>query len=374
MKHTSQWILTPCGTSILTNNTERDTKAIIFQFANAAKETDIPDEPLKKMRKLIDERTSELMEMGESEAGKASAELNALIKFLRKSSSPINYHCLLPTDTWLGRQTAGMIQQWLEQNYPGTKCEILHITGLQTDNFSNFQLSLSDLSQQLIERTEELKKQKTHIAFNLTGGFKAISGFLQVLATCLADESFYIFERSDHILSIPKLPMEMTSEVVFLQHIQTFRRLALGLSTTDEEIQKIPSTLIFSIDGSTILSALGQLQWDAAKKDIYRSLPLSPPSKKIAATPGWLATFKSLDPSRRHEVNKRMDELACYLEAPNKGSAPNPKTLNFKSFTNNKAKKGIFQIYAWSDRDARRICGHFLDSGIFQLDSIEKHS
>jgi len=300
-----------------------------------------------------------------------SAELNALNKYLRQSPATTTHHALLPTDTWLGKQTAQMVSAWLKNNNKGSSFEVMSITGLQTQKIDQFQLALSDLSKQLIETIADYRVSQTHIAFNLTGGFKAVIGFLQTISTCLADESFYIFERSEDLLRIPKLPVQLTTEEVFNEHTQVFQRIALDLPVTQEECQNIPETLLFTIDGNTMLSALGQLQWDAAKKEIYHSQLLPPPSAKIRITPECLASLQALDPARRYEINKRMDELACYLEAPNKSTAPNPKSLSFKDF---KSKKGTYQLYAWSDRDARRIYGHFLDNGNFQIDSFEKHA
>ena len=371
MPHQSQWILTPCGTSVLTNNTTTETRNLIFEYANATTAAEIPSEDLKIIQAIVEDRSKELTNMTELDACEASAELNALTKYLRQSSIKTTYHCLLPTDTWLGQQTAHMIKQWLEQHFPRTDCEILSITGLQTKNFCNFQAALSDLSKELIERTQLLKERNIHIAFNLTGGFKAIAGFLQVLASNLADESFYIFERSDNLLRIPKLPVHLNTEKVFSDHVPVFRRIALGLSVTTDQCDEIPGTLIFTIDGDSILSALGQLQWDGAKQEIYRDGFLPPPSPQIHLSPDFYSSIAALDRSRLYELNKRMDELATYLEADNKSTAPNPKALSFKDY---KTKKGTFQLYAWSDRDARRIYGHFLKNGIFQIDSLQKHS
>ncbi len=372
---TSQWILTPCGTSILTNNTPDDQRKIIFKYANAQSKNDIPANDLKIIQDIIEHRKQALLLMTEAEVSKASAELNALSKYLRSTPKLTTYHTLLPSDTWIGKQTAQIIQQWLETHTKTTQCDILSIAGLQTNDFDNFQLSLSDLSQQLIERTQNYQKSGAHIAFNLTGGFKAIAGFLQVLATCLADESFYIFERSEHLLRIPKLPLKFNSDETFRQNIQLFRRLDLELELQDEDVEhlkNIPKTLIFTHGDKTILSALGVLQWNTIKKDLYKEQVWKPHSPKIRITKEYREAVEALkDSTRIYEINKRMDELACYLEAPNKSTASNPKTLNFKDF---KTKKGIFQIYAWSDRDARRIYGHFLDNGIFQIDSFEKHS
>lgn len=370
MSHQTQWILTPCGTSILTNSTPTDTKNLIFQYANAITTSDIPSGDLSIIQSIVERRSKELCRMSELDACKASAELNALIKFIRQSPSKADLHCLLPTDTWLGQQTANMIKLWLKLHFPSSHCEILSVSGLQTKDFCSFQVALSDLSKELIERTQSLKQQNTHVAFNLTGGFKAVSGFLQALATSLADEAFYIFERSDELLRIPKLPLQLNTEKVFNDHTSIFRRISLGLTTTKIQHRDIPETLIFTLNEDTILSALGQLQWDGAKQEIYRKALLLPPSPKIRLSENFLSLARPLDSSRIYELNKRMDELAVYLEAENKSTAPNPKALSFKDF---KTKKGTFQIYAWSDRDARRIYGHFLKNGIFQLDSIQKH-
>jgi len=371
MSSTSQWILTPCGTSILTNQTLKETQDLIYKYANELTPDNVPEEDLAKLKEILAERSEMISQMNEAGVSLLSAELNALTKYLRQSPAITTHHAILPTDTWLGRETAEMVSGWLRDHTSSASIEVLSVTGLQTQRMDDFQIAISDLSKQLIETIAAYRSNKAHIAFNLTGGFKAVIGFLQTISTCLADESFYIFERSEDLLRIPRLPVKLTTDDVFSENLQVFRRIAMGLPVTQEKCGGIPETLILSIEGDVMLSALGQIQWDAAKREIYRSGPLDPPSAQILYSDGFQNVFKDLDASRWYEVNKRMDELARYLEAPNRTEALNPKSLYFKDF---KTKKGVYQIYAWSDRDARRMYGRFLEKGVFQIDSLEKHS
>ena len=72
---------------------------------------------------------------------------------------------------------------------------------LRTDSLDSFQMALSDLVRWCDEEVAVAPYRHSYrVLFNLTGGFKSIQGFLQILAQFYADETVYIFESGDVLL------------------------------------------------------------------------------------------------------------------------------------------------------------------------------
>jgi hypothetical protein len=123
---------------------------------------------------------------------------------------------------------------------------------LRTDDLSSFQVALADIVRFCEETVEGYRKNGYRVIFNLTGGFKSVQGFLQTLALFYADETFYVFESSEELLRIPRLPVKMDAENIVREHLPVFRRLSLGLKVDQEEIKKLPETFLLHRLGAKV--------------------------------------------------------------------------------------------------------------------------
>lgn len=215
---------------------------------------------------------------------------------------------------------------------------------------------------------EGIKKdyKGSHIVFNLTGGFKSVQGFLQTLATLYADESIYIFETAKELLRIRRLPLEMAEEGTVRKNREVFRRLAMGLSASNTS--SIPETLLMEIDGRVGLSLWGDIVWEQTKDKIYEDEIYPPPSEKKFWGPKFEKSIKGLPSDRLRLVNDKIDRLAKYLET----GEENLSYLDFKPLKGNPCPPSTHEIDAWSDKDAKRIFGHYNDAGKFILDKLDK--
>lgn len=363
------FILSPCGTSLLTNQARLEEKQIIFKNANAKSYEEIPEEDRPIIDGVVDRVREAVNKADIIQAAQLSAELNGIIHFYDGQLPNRNdYHFLLSTDTYLGSMTANLVKQWLEAKNRKFVVEVFRQTDLRTVDIMSFQLALSDLVKHLSYVVPEFSQKGYKVIFNLTGGFKSIQGFLQSIANFYAHESVYIFETSSDLLRIPKLPMRLDALQVIRENLRTFRRLSLGLPVKDKEVQNIPETLLLKIDGEITFSPWGALIWEDAKKELYRdAVYASPDESKLVFGKEFEKSAQALPPERKVIVNERIDQLILHLYDNNY----NPPSLDFKELKGKPFKDSTHELDAWGDLDAKRIFGHF-EGGKFVLDRLDK--
>ncbi len=359
---TKKLIISPCGTSILTNGASSQEREILIKNANT-KEGKIAQEDKHLISARIDQIEKEVKTFSLDNAKEKSAELNSLIQFYNSDlNRPQDHHILIKTDTYLGEQTAKLIGEFLKRYKIAV--EILDIKDLQTKNLNSFQSALSDIVRELSERLAGYKEQDYEIIFNLTGGFKGIQGFLQVLAMFYGDKTIYIFESGSELLEIPKIPIKIDDIEVFEDNLKTFRQLSCSLPVKD--ISGIPSIFILQIDDEVSLSTWGEIAWRKAKNEIYRNKLYDAPLEKIRYGKGFAKDTKDLQPNRVAELNNKIDDLAKFLD-----QNINPKSLNFKPISKNAKLNSTHEFYANSD-EAKRVYCHYEDNKLV-LDEYGEH-
>ena len=361
------FILSPCGTSLLTNQANGTERSLVFKYANVKNYQDIPPDDLQQLENLnqrvaVSIATADDLEL----VSKMSAELNCIIKLYDgRITKNRDHHVLLCTDTWLGETTAKFIEAWLVGK--GFSVEVKRQQDLQVQDINAFQLALSDIVLWCESTIPGYKKDGYHVIFNLTGGFKSVQGFLQTLATFYADETIYIFETAKDLLRIPRLPVEMRADKAVRENLEIFRRLSSGLATID--IGNIPETLLMKFDNRVILSAWGDLVWTQTKKIIYQEQLYRSPSSKLVFGEKFEQSVRGISADRFGSINERIDQLARCLET---NGEYNPPSLDFKQLKGHPCPPSTHEIDAWSDRGAQRIFGHY-DGDIFVLDRLDKH-
>lgn len=358
------YILSPCGTSLLTNAAGKNRK-LIFKYANFKNENDIPDNDKAQLRKVIELVKKQLFAANNQEAEKMSAEVNGILKIYSAGlTQRRDYHFLLCTDTFLGETTGKLVSEWLTSKNKNLQVEVHRHTDLQTNDIDSFQLALSELVKKLSREVPDFRKSGYRVIFNLTGGFKSVQGFLQSIASFYADESVYIFETSDNLLRIPRLPLRMDAVYSVENNMQAFRRLSLGLPVSD--ISNIPETLLFGLDDQISLSPWGELVWEQTRSSLYQKKLFPSPSKKIIYSRNFKKSVDKLPDDRKVLINVRIDQLAKHLES--KGY--NPSSLDFKQLKGNPLPPATHEFDAWSDKSAQRVFGYF-EADTFILNSLD---
>lgn len=366
MKPNLRYILSPCGTSLLTNVAPPEKKGAIFANANKQKDEIEPDD-LAILTEIAGTAEEKLMSAGFQTAARLSAELNGIIQIYGSSFRGKNdHHLLLSTHTFLGETTSAIVAKWLLSQGDKPAVELHRQADLQTDNLETFHLALSDLIKKLSDDIPSFREKGYRIVFNLTGGFKVVQGFLQSVAHFFADESVYIFETSQSLLRIPRIPVKLDVMEPILANLRDFRRLGLELECRPSK--DIHETFLYVIDGKAMLSPWGKLVWEQSKGEIYRQRPWDSPSDKIRFGDEFAKSVAGLEARRIKIVNERIDQLANHLERP--GGA-NLRSLDFKPLSGDPLPPCTHECDAWADQDAKRMYG-FFDGDVFVLHKLGK--
>ena len=367
MKSSLSCIITTCGTSIMTNAVSGEDKTLVYKHANVINKKELDKNVRKRLESIISKADEMIKTATISDARKMSAELNALLAFYDEKPPRRNdVHILIGTSTLLGETTVKFLEDWLK-NFDKNLIIIPHIQeGLQTADFLSFHDALLNIAKFLEKHLPEYKKSGYRIVFNPTGGFKAVLSFLQSIAPLYADESIYLFETSKELLRIPALPMVLDDASV-RENLTALRRLKLGLSVKNQELDTIPDSLLFRLDQDVTLSAWGESFVSRCLDSLYRQALQPEPSEKIRFSKKFHEDVKLLAPDRLYQINRQIDRLACFLE---KGE--NPKALFFKKLVGDPSPPATHEFYAWSDQDAKRIFGRF-QRDTFEILFLKKH-
>lgn len=351
-------ILSPCGTSTLTNRSDQELRGLLIRHANVRSPEEVPEAERALIEAHIAARGALFETLGVEEASKMSAELNALMRLYEgdpASRAQPDVHWLVTTDTWLGQATGELIGAWLRRHGKQV-LKLDPIGGLRTDNLESFQTAMSDLALQCGELLPGWQARGYRVVFNLTGGFKSIQGFLQTLAMLYADETVYIFENRSDLLRIPRLPVRLDTASHLRQHAAVFRRLAIEGQRPASEAQGVAESLLTRVDDQVGLSAWGQVAWSDARTALYaEGLLDSPDPERVVYGPDFEASTRRLSPAQYIQLNTRIDDLTRYLQG---GEQQPLRRLDYKKLKGDPCPPSTHEIDAWADADVQRVFLH----------------
>jgi len=360
-------ILSTCGTSILTNKAEEHLGELLTRHANARQSSDVQEER-DSIERHIRAREQAFAGLSREAAKKHSAELNGILSFYGEpfAANPQDVHYLLTTDTWLGEATAKIVKSWLNNNgFPDVR--IQRHSDLQTADWQLFRSSLADLVKWCNGNIAPQRTKHCRIIFNLSGGFKSETGFLQMLGMFYADETVYMFERSGELMRIPRLPIKMEDEEEVRKDLCDFRRASLGLKV----FRGKSGIYWFEIDGECGLTPWGELVFAQHKAVIYQQKIHPEPSGKMIYSNKFLKSCERESAARKQQINEQIDAFAKFLEDKNQ---PNPGSLHFHPVQAHPQDDRVtHEIYAWSDGSAKRIYCRQLDDGKVKLCFLGAH-
>lgn len=296
-------ILSPVGTSILTNSAGTH-RSLIRDYANAKSEADIPEQHRLQLEEIRDAAIAKLSNADIATLRRQSAELNGIIGFYKGTLEPNSKdaHWLIATDTYLGKMAAEIVKTVLQTFFPYTQVKIP--AGLSTNSKEDFLAGIRDLLK-WCDETLKLSRHDYEVTFNLTGGFKSLQGYLNTIGMFYADKIVYIFEGSNELIVIPRLPAKLEVEI-FDQFAAIFLLLNSEIEgLKKEEIRGIPDIMLEEYGSeSFVLSGWGELSWNVAKESVL--------SKKLIELPGikYLDSFK-----RDFQRIDRADEKVRLQEA-----------------------------------------------------------
>ena len=268
-------VVSSCGTSLLTNGADAAMRQLLLATADRREGELAPAE-----RRAIEERLAavraDLAGADEAQAGRAAAELDALLALAAEAPATVQpvQHLLIHTDTFQGAAVAAALARWLETR--GAAVTLRGVAGWRLADPLALRLALADLARGLADALPGWRQAGWRIVFNLTGGFKAVQGFLQTLGSILADEVVYVFEGGGRLLHVPRLPIRFALEAPLEGAVELFRRLAAGYPVPAAAAAGLPETLVLEIDGEAVLSEWGHAAWAAVRDRFYGEAVLSP--------------------------------------------------------------------------------------------------
>lgn len=351
-------LVSTCGTSLLTNGASTEDRAWLTKIANDV-EVDAA-----RLAPIISARREGLKAADEPTRRKMSAELNGIGAVLDRYKPKQLFHVLVHTDTALGRATAGLVQEAV-----GNQSLLVSAGGLRTNSLASFREALADLTRQLDTLVRSYREQGWFVVFNLTGGFKSLNGYLQTLGMISADRCVFIFEGAPELMEIPRLPVRLSELDDVREHLDIFRRLAVGYTVSANDAKGVPDSLLMEVDGNVTTSVLGDVVWARHHATLFAERLLLPLSSKVRVADAVKKVFSGLEVAQKVQVNEAIDEFCAYVDH----GRPLPKSRTFKKLQGDPVPGSTHELYVWSDGATGRLCGHFDASGVFVFDLLRGH-
>ncbi len=307
-----KFTLTTVGISVLLNNltlAENQWRGRLNREANAQA---LPAEVAEKAEELA-QRASETLRQGDvKENRRLSAELNGLYGLYQDqlSAAQSDMHYLIATDTALGRQAADVICAFLREQ--GLTVDIYIPPHLSTADPASFSGGIKALIHWCEEIIPGYREAHYRVIFNLTGAFKSLQGYLNIVGMFYADEMAYIFETGSQLLSIPRLPIQVDLEALRDYRLE-LALMAQGHIYPLEAVAGIPEGLLDVDQDDAGLSDWGLLIWNRTRRALLSEALL--PFPRLQYRPTFHKDFKGADPLQKVELQEVLAKVSSLLES-----------------------------------------------------------
>jgi CRISPR/Cas system-associated protein Csm6 len=212
-------VITPVGTSLFDNyldNKKTDISDSYKKIKNQDKKIRNKEDLSKqweKLKKDIDNIKTKISSWAKGKKD-ASAEVESLLNILDKIDADFHVY-LIATQTVSSRLAANILVDILDgyTNSKGKKITVCFhpkddvIPGLQIWDKNDFE---DNGLKNLFERLDSIsmKSRKEDVILNITGGYKGVIPYLTIFAQLKEFQTFYIFEDSESLIQIPRLPVQ----------------------------------------------------------------------------------------------------------------------------------------------------------------------
>jgi len=313
-------VISTVGTSVLTNQIDRDIddNGCYERLQQTANYTDNEIQHYPEIEQIISElkerAKQELSSNDTEKIRKASAELNGIYGLYNEQIEQgiPDMHLLVTTDTAQGRVAAEVVESFLKSKNL-TKISTHAQSGLSTASSDIFVEGMAKLIPSIQETIKGYKNSRYTICFNLVGGFKALQGYFNTIGMFYADEIIYVFEGSNQLIKIPKLPIKVDVSELEPYKVQLAMMDVGEISTSWEEAQKVPKEWVLVVGQEMILSAWGQLLWDQCKEELLsKEKPL--PFPKLEYHQSFLDDYKAKPDHEKIILQEHLARAACLLK------------------------------------------------------------
>jgi len=252
-------IITTVGTSLLTNYLEKhdDIKSYCKSIKN--KSYSKYEKEAKRVKKIKEK----LLPFAKKE--NSCAEITS-IKKLQEKYEDIEVY-LIATDTIESVLVCEILKDILENVKFNPEYDV--IDKLQVENYKDFKEGLSNLINRLYGITSSYYD---NVILNITGGYKAIIPYLTIFGQVNSIPLYYVFENSDSLISIPKIPLSI-DEGLFDKYWKEFEEIIKEGVVEKSSLNYnflIEMESLFEIDNEFVaLNPLGTILWRRYREKFF---------------------------------------------------------------------------------------------------------
>jgi putative CRISPR-associated protein (TIGR02619 family) len=316
-------VISTVGTSLLTNQIDLDldpddwSKQLEKTANYTTDEINKYHQGIGKIIEKLKQRAEEKLYDDDTdieEIREASAELNGIYglydKELERGMS--DTHLLIATDTAQGKVTAGILESFLKsQGISNTSICIQ--PGLCIANSDIFVEGMAKLIPYIQSTIVDCQNSQYDICFNLVGGFKALQGYFNTIGMFYANEIIYVFEGSNEVIKIPKLPVKVDVLKVEPYKVQLAMMDVGEIPMSWEETKKVPKEWVIIDAQEMTLSTWGKLIWNNCKDELLsKEKPLK--FDKIEYTDYFHNDYKSKQSHEKVTLQENLARAACLLK------------------------------------------------------------
>jgi putative CRISPR-associated protein (TIGR02619 family) len=283
-------IITTVGTSLFTNYNEEKNETL---------NKDIKDEPYSEYASWEDDISDikeKLLLFAKKE--NSCAELTSIMKLQEKYEDIEVY--LIATDTIESVVVCEILKEVLDNVKFNPQYDV--IDKLQIEKYKDFKEGLSNLINRLYGIASNYYD---NLILNITGGYKAVIPYLTIFGQVNSVPLYYVFENSDSLISIPKIPLSI-DEALFDKYWKEFEQLSkeevVEKSSLDYNFLREMESLFEVDDGLVALNPLGTILWRRyrekffilyAPKEVLEEIAKQSDIQRILETKFWQETRES---------------------------------------------------------------------------------
>lgn len=333
------FVLTTVGISVFLNildDNEAEWRKRINREANARElSSEVADKTEQLAEKILDR-----LRKGEVDANRRlSAELNGLYGLYENQLTQArgDQHWLIATDTFLGRRAAEVVDVFLREQ--GLMSNIYVPSDLSSAEPRQFSAGIKRLMR-WCEETIPGYREGYQVVFNLTGAFKSLQGYLNIVGMFYADEIVYIFETGHQLLRIPRLPLQVDIHALRAWRVE-LALMAQGHVYGGEQVGGIPAGLLDTdSNGDASLSDWGELIWNRTVRDLLGEDLL--PFPRLQYTDTFRKDFKQASAAEKAELQQVLAKVSSLLEGNGGNSSVLKRDggLQYDNYTGKSAKDG----------------------------------
>ncbi len=340
-------VISTMGTSLLTNQIKertdpKDWKRRLNETANFSyEEVSKYHEDILDIINNLRQRAEEKLYDDDTDVSplrEASAELNGIYGLYNKKIEQgiPDTHLLIATDTAQGIVTAEIVESFLRSKGLVNTSTCIQ-PGLSISSSNTFVEGMAKLIPSMQKTILDCKKSKYDICFNLVGGFKALQGYFNTIGMFYADEIIYVFEGSNEVITIPRLPVNVDIDKIVPHKVQLALMQVGEIPTFWEEAKKVPKEWVLIDNQEMTLSTWGQLVWSQCKDNLLsQDKPLKFPKIEYAST--FIDDYKSKPADEKIILQENLARSACLL-------------LNHKDGISAMKQDGIFRLRRYEGKN-----------------------